>query len=150
MNDITRIPQRQQPAQRQAPRAHHPEVVNFMDRVRDTEIERDNLLDENARLLAELHAIRQTVIDQAQLIRELTAQRDRETRKSVALEVHIKGIANACHVALKAAIEAEKAAEETARINEETPEEREERAAQHMRDTYGGTVRQKLIDETAE
>ena len=71
MNDITRMPQRQ--VQQKPPRPHHAEVMNFMDRVRDTEIQRDDLLDENARLVAELAAVRQVTIDQSQTIRELTA-----------------------------------------------------------------------------
>jgi hypothetical protein len=146
VNDITKFPQR--PTQRkEPPRPHHPDVLNFMERVRDREIQCDELADENARLMAELHASRQTVIDQAQTIRELTAQRDRETRKSVALEAHIEGIATACHAALKSAIKSEQDHKESIRLNEETQAEREERAAQHMRDTFGGKFGKHLIED---
>lgn len=148
MTDITKYEGRpqapaEQPRREPTPlrmadvRPHHPEVVNFMNRFRDTEIERDGLAEENARLIAEIHAARQTIIDNSQTIREITAQRDRYMRTAAELEVRIGEIGSACHRAVLAANEAKLQAEETIRTNEESPEERDRRLTEHLGATFG-------------
>lgn len=143
--DITAFEGRPEPQMRREPTPlrlqnavpQHPEVVSFLNKWRDLEIERDHLAEENAQVIAELHSARQTIIDYSQTIRELTAQRDRFMRTSTELEVRITEIGASCHRALTSAGEARDRAEDSIRTNEESAEERDRRITEHLGKTFG-------------
>ncbi len=125
-----------------------PAVVNFLQRHREIELDRDALERENAdyrqmteteisRLRAENHEKTQTIINQEQTIRELTARADRMTQEAIEMRTRITTIGQACHDALAAAEKSRASFDQSVRLNEEPLSEREERRVRELGERLG-------------
>lgn len=100
MTDITRVNDKKG--------GDDPRVVAFLNSIRDTENERDDLREYCARISADLSLERMRIRDLQTQNRTLTAERNRYMRSSVALQTHIRDVAATCQSAIQSAIEAER------------------------------------------